>query len=85
MDLQKHYHYVALKLSEIINNVDIPDDSKLHLKDLVEHNELGIALEWLCGSILENNLDKKTYSDEIRDLATRMALLDSQDIQAYLK
>ncbi len=68
---------VQTSLRQVLSELHsaIPHTDREEIKEFIEHNELGLALEWLCASVTDNNVSLTEKQHEaIRQIAEQMQI-----------
>ena len=64
---------------------ELGDAETAGVREYIEHNEPGLALELLASIAARAGLDPAGFADGVEDAAARMGLSDSEDVAAWRK
>ena len=83
--LQGHWARVRALLTELERAAaaELGDAETADVREYIEHNEPGLALELLVCIAARAGLDPAGFADGVEEAAARMGLSDSEDVAAW--
>ncbi len=83
--LREHWARMEALLAELERAAasELGDAETAGVREYIEHNEPGLALELLVSVVTRAGLDPAGFAEGVEEAAARMGLSDSEDVAAW--